>query len=139
MYLGLFFLYVLSSNDKGFWHKVCTILAPTRIRHTVVRNCNKTYVMLKVLKGQLISECLFDFSNFPKKHRKIWQISAQELKRCCNHQNKDNLSYYVRGAYNFHYSVIFVTEWWTISVGLRNRIFQRKKNKIIIFKKKIRW
>ena len=29
--LGLSFLYVLSSNDKGFWHKVCTILAPTRI------------------------------------------------------------------------------------------------------------
>ena len=27
-------------------------------------------------KGQLISECRFDFLNFPKKQRKIWQISA---------------------------------------------------------------
>ena len=27
-------------------------------------------------KGQLISECPFDVSNFPKNQRKIWQISA---------------------------------------------------------------
>ena len=31
-------------------------------------------------KGQLISECLFDFLNFPKNHWKIWQISAQGSK-----------------------------------------------------------
>ena len=28
-------------------------------------------VLDTVPKGQLISECLFDFLNFPKKHRKI--------------------------------------------------------------------
>ena len=32
-----------------------------------------------LLKGQIISECLFDFLNFPKKHRKIWQ-------KCSNHK-----------------------------------------------------
>ena len=36
-------------------------------------------------KGQLISECPFDF---PKKHRKIWQISALESKKWWNQQNK---------------------------------------------------
>ena len=39
-------------------------------------------------KGQLISECLFDFLNFPKKQRKIWQISAQESKKGSNHKIK---------------------------------------------------
>ena len=37
---------------------------------------------LQVVKGQLISECLFDFLNFPKNHWKIWQISAEKQKRC---------------------------------------------------------
>ena len=55
-------------------------------------------------KGQLISECLFDALNFPKNHRKIWQISAQEHERCWNHQNKDNALYY----YNLHMII------WTI-------------------------
>ena len=32
------------------------------------------YILLLIFaKGQIISECLFDFLNFPKKHRKIWQ------------------------------------------------------------------
>ena len=38
-------------------------------------------------KGQIISVCLFDFLNFPKKHRKIWQISAQESKKWSNQQS----------------------------------------------------
>ena len=38
-------------------------------------------------KGQLISECLFDFLNFPKNHRKIGQISAQESKKWSNQQS----------------------------------------------------
>ena len=38
-------------------------------------------------KGQLISECFFDFLNFPKKHQKIWQISAQESKKWSNQQS----------------------------------------------------
>ena len=38
-------------------------------------------------KGHLISECLFDFLNFPKNHRKIWQISAQESKKWSNQQS----------------------------------------------------
>ena len=61
-------------------------------------------VRILITKGQLISECLFDFLNFPKKHRKIWQISAQEHERCWNHQNKDNALYY----YNLHMII------WTI-------------------------
>ena len=55
-------------------------------------------------KGQLISECLFDFLKFQKNLQKIWQISAQEHKRCWNHQNKDNTLYY----YNLHLII------WTI-------------------------
>ena len=43
------------------------------------------------LKGQLISECLFDDLNFPKKQRKIWQISAQETKKLSNLQSKGTL------------------------------------------------
>ena len=35
---------------------------------------------MSVSKGQLISECIFDFLNFPKHQRKIWQISAPESK-----------------------------------------------------------
>ena len=41
-----------------------------------------------LFKGQLISECLFDFLNFPKNHQKIWQISAQESKKWSNHYLK---------------------------------------------------
>ena len=41
---------------------------------------------IKHAKGQIISECFFDFVNFPKKHRKIWQISAQKSKKCSNHK-----------------------------------------------------
>ena len=44
---------------------------------------------------ELISERIFDFLNFPKNHLKIWQISAQEPKRCWNHQNKE-ISYTTR-------------------------------------------
>ena len=36
--------------------------------------------------GQIISECLFHFLNFPKKQWKIWQISAQEFKKWSNHK-----------------------------------------------------
>ena len=62
------------------------------------------YLFFKGGKGQLFSECLFDFLNFPKNHPKIWQISAQEHERCWNHQNKDNALYY----YNSHMTI------WTI-------------------------
>ena len=40
------------------------------------------------IKGQLISECLFDVLNFPKKQPKIWQISALESKKWSNHKIK---------------------------------------------------
>ena len=46
-------------QSNGWW-RFCKILLPS--------------------KGQLISEYLFDFLNFQKKHRKIWQISALESK-----------------------------------------------------------
>ena len=39
-------------------------------------------------EGQLISECLYDFLNFPKNQQKIWQISAQESKWWSNHRIK---------------------------------------------------
>ena len=39
-------------------------------------------------KGQLISECLFDTLKFPKKTRKIRQISALEYKKWSNHKTK---------------------------------------------------
>ena len=42
----------------------------------------------KSIKGQLISECLFDVLNFPKNQRKIWQISALESKKWSNHKIK---------------------------------------------------
>ena len=42
------------------------------------------------VKGQLISECLFDVLNFPKKQRKIWQISALEFKKWSNNKIKAN-------------------------------------------------
>ena len=38
------------------------------------------------VKGQLISECIFGFLNFPKNQQKIWQISAQESKKWSNHK-----------------------------------------------------
>ena len=37
------------------------------------------YKFFREAKGQLISECPFDVSNFPKKPTKIWQISAQRI------------------------------------------------------------
>ena len=38
--------------------------------------------------GQLISECLFDFLNFPKNQRKIGQMSVVESKYWSNHEIK---------------------------------------------------
>ena len=45
-------------------------------------------------KGQLISECLFDFLNFPKNQRKIWQTSAPGSKKWSNQKSKDTLIWY---------------------------------------------
>ena len=39
-------------------------------------------------KGKLISECLLGVIDFPKKQRKIWQISALESKKWSNQQIK---------------------------------------------------
>ena len=44
-------------------------------------------------KGQLISEWLFDFLNFPKNQRKIWWISALESKKWLNQKDKFTLLY----------------------------------------------
>ena len=38
--------------------------------------------------GQLISECLLGFIDFPKKQRKFLQISALESKKWSNQQSK---------------------------------------------------
>ena len=43
------------------------ILKPTFLGF--VKKCGKQ--IINIPKGQLISECLFDFLNFPKNHRKI--------------------------------------------------------------------
>ena len=50
--------------------------------------------VLIIVKGQIISECLFDFLNFPKEHQKIRQISAQESKKWSNH--KKNVFKYIK-------------------------------------------
>ena len=42
-------------------------------------------------KGQLISEWLFGVFNFPKKHAKIWWISALESKNWSNQKDKGTL------------------------------------------------
>ena len=42
---------------------------------------------LVATKGQLISECLFGFLNFPKNQQKIWQISAPETTKWSNQQH----------------------------------------------------
>ena len=39
-------------------------------------------------KGQLISESVLGVIDFPKKQRKIWQISALESKKWSNQQSK---------------------------------------------------
>ena len=42
-------------------------------------------------KGQLISEWLFDFLNFPKKqNKKIWRISALESKKVVESKDKNS-------------------------------------------------
>ena len=43
---------------------------------------------VKRTKGQLIPECLLGVINFPKKQRKIWQISALKSKKWSNQQSK---------------------------------------------------
>ena len=45
-------------------------------------------LFLKILKGQLISECLLSVLDFPKNQRKFWQISALESKKWSNQQSK---------------------------------------------------
>jgi hypothetical protein len=45
-------------------------------------------IIIRIIKGQLISECLFDILNFPKNQQKIWQISALEYKKWSNHKIK---------------------------------------------------
>ena len=46
----------------------------------------KTRIVGAVSKGQIISECLLMFLNFPKNQWKIWQISAPESKKWSNHK-----------------------------------------------------
>ena len=56
--------------------------------------------IIATVKGQLISECIFNVLNFPKKntYAKNWQISALESKKWCNQQNKGTFLQY----YNLH-------------------------------------
>ena len=46
------------------------------------------YQKLELAEGQLISECPFEILDFPKKTRKILQISALEYKKLSNHKIK---------------------------------------------------
>ena len=57
-----------------------------------------------IFKGQFISECLFDFLNFPKNHQKIWQISALESKKWSN--QKITSLYYIKLEKLRHQKVI---------------------------------
>ena len=62
----------------------------TKLQNGVLQlwSFKRVYSKLEPAKGQLISECLFDVLNFPKKQRKIWQISALESKKWSNHKIK---------------------------------------------------
>ena len=60
----------------------------------VVTDNSLNYSKIAYFRGQIISECLFDFLNFPKNHRKIWQISAQGSKKWSNH--KRNVFKYIK-------------------------------------------
>ena len=53
-------------------------------------------------RGQIISECLRDFLNFPKNQQKIWQISAPESKKWSNHKITAPYSVFntLNGPYN---------------------------------------
>ena len=46
------------------------------------------FSLAKVGKGQWISECLLGVIDFPRKKRKIWQISALGSKKWSNQQSK---------------------------------------------------
>ena len=72
-----------------FFFKLTTVLVLEKTNSTWKKFEGTTKVNLtksSTTKGQIISECLFDFLNFPKNHRKIWQISAQKSKKCSNHK-----------------------------------------------------
>ena len=57
-----------------------------------------TNQLIHLPKGQLISECFFEFLNFPINHQKIRQISAQESKMWPNH--KKNVFNTLNSPYN---------------------------------------
>ena len=70
---------------KVFWLKInCSQMKWPNFDNWKIASFQKLGIILGnnvlILKGQLISECLFDFLNFPKNQRKIWKISAQETK-----------------------------------------------------------
>ena len=46
------------------------------------------------IKGQLLSEWLFDVLNFPKTNAKIWNIYALESKKWLNHKYKGTLLFW---------------------------------------------
>ena len=47
-----------------------------------------SHLIWRLLKGQIISECPLEISDFPKIPRKIWQISALESKKWSNQKIK---------------------------------------------------
>ena len=62
---------------------------------------------IKITKGQLISERLFDVINFPKNQRKIQQISVPESNKWLNHGHL-----YIKALfYNVYYDSHMIIIW----------------------------
>ena len=67
-------------NNDLSWHTLIVIV------HASVESQYMYWTVSSI--GQLISECLLDVLNFPKKQQKNWQISALEYKKWLNHKIK---------------------------------------------------
>ena len=75
----------MSLNDGLFKFPTCHVSTSVL---EVVKLVQNTIKEALEVKGQLISECLFDILNFPKKQQKNGKYSAPESKKWSNQQNK---------------------------------------------------
>ena len=81
------------SNQFWTWVWYCYILNDQVVTNGIIGDLKWIKWCKLKFCGLLISECLFDVSNFPKENqRKIWQISALEYKS--GQINKKNAPFY---------------------------------------------
>ena len=84
------------TNWTHSWSATFSIWGRSLIIGQVSCNCSFKHWKLLIgiinfihfFKGQLIWECLLGVIDFPKKQRKIWQISALKSKKWSNQQSK---------------------------------------------------